>query len=57
MNKKEFEKYLDSLELNKKEYCIEAQNWNLVYAGKSKFPFNEIVGYKHTDLMDKEILK
>ena len=41
----------------KKEYCIEAQNWNLVYAGKSRFPFNEIVGYKHTDLMDKEILK
>ena len=22
MNKKEFEKYLDSLELDKKEYCI-----------------------------------
>lgn len=41
----------------KKEYCIEAQNWNLVYAGKSRFPFNEIVGYKHTDLMDKEILR
>lgn len=41
----------------KKNYCIEAQNWNLVYAGKSRFPFNEIVGYKHTDLMDREILK
>ena len=40
----------------KKDYCVEAQNWNLVYAGKSRFPFNEIVGYKHTDLMDKEIL-
>ena len=39
----------------KKEYCVEAQNWNLVYAGKSRFPFNEIVGYKHTELMDKEI--
>lgn len=39
----------------KKEYCVEAQNWNLVYAGKSRFPFNEIVDYKHTDLMDKEI--
>ena len=41
----------------KKNYCIEAQNWNLVYAGKSRFPFNEIVGYKNTDKMDKEILK
>lgn len=41
----------------KKDFCIEAQNWNLVYAGKSRFPFNEIVGYKQTDLMDKEILK
>ena len=56
-------KVLDSSVFNrsakdfKKEYCIEAQNWNLVYAGKSRFPFNEIVGYKHTDLMDKEILK
>ena len=56
-------KVLDSAIFNrsakdfKKEYCVEAQNWNLVYAGKSRFPFNEIVGYKHTDLMDKEILK
>ena len=41
----------------KKEFCVEAQNWNLVYAGKSRFPFNEIVGYKNTELMDKEILK
>ena len=40
----------------KKNYCIEAQNWNLVYAGKSRFPFNEIVGYKQTDLMDEEIV-
>ena len=40
----------------KKEFCIEAQNWNLVYAGKSRFPFNEIVGYKQTDIMDNEIL-
>ena len=40
----------------KKDYCIEAQNWNLVYAGKSRFPFNEIVGYKHTEEMDKEVL-
>lgn len=40
----------------KKEYCIEAQNWNLVYAGKSRFPFNEIVGYKQTDVMDAEVL-
>ena len=40
----------------KKEYCVESQNWNLVFAGKSRFPFNEIVGYKHTDLMDEEIM-
>ena len=40
----------------KKNYCMEAQNWNLVYAGKARFPFNEIVGYKHEDEMDKEIL-
>lgn len=40
----------------KQDFCIEAQNWNLVYAGKSRFPFNEIVGYKNTELMDKEIL-
>ena len=40
----------------KKDYCLEAQNWNLVYAGKSRFPFNEIVGYKKTDVMDEEIL-
>lgn len=39
----------------KKDYCIEEQNWNLVFAGKSRFPFNEITGYKQTDLMDKEI--
>ena len=41
----------------KNEYCIEAANYNLVYAGKARFPFNEIVGYKHVELMDKEILK
>lgn len=41
----------------KKNFCIEAQNWNLVYSGKSRFPFNEIVGYKQTELMDNEILK
>ena len=40
----------------KKEYCIEAANYNLVYAGKARFPYNEIVGYKNTDLMDKDIL-
>lgn len=39
----------------KQEFCIESQNFNLVFAGKSRFPFNEIVGYKHIDLMDKEI--
>lgn len=41
----------------KKDYCIEAANYNLVYAGKARFPFHEIVGYKNTDLMDKEILR
>ena len=41
----------------KREYCVEAANYNLVYAGKARFPFNEIVGYNHTDIMDKEILK
>ena len=41
----------------KKNFCVEAQNWNLVYAGKSRFPFNEIVGYRNTDIMDKEVLK
>ena len=39
----------------KREYCIEAANYNLVYAGKARFPFNEIVGYRHTEEMDKEI--
>lgn len=41
----------------KKEFCVEAQNFNLVYAGKSRFPFNEIVDYKQTDVMDEEISK
>ena len=41
----------------KKEFCIEAPNYNLVYAGRARFPFNEIVGYNHTDIMDNEILK
>ena len=41
----------------KQRYCIEESNWNLVYAGKARFPFNEIVGYKNTDEMDMEIKK
>ena len=41
----------------KKEYCVEAANYNLVYAGKARFPYNEIIGYKHTEEMDREILK
>ena len=41
----------------KREFCIEAPNFNLVYSGSARFPFNEIVGYKHVDLMDREILK
>ena len=40
----------------KRDYCIEAANYNLVFAGKSRFPFNEIVGYRQTDVMDKEVL-
>lgn len=40
----------------KKEFCIEEQNWSLVYAGKTRFPFNEITNYINTDIMDKEIL-
>ena len=41
----------------KKDYCVEAQNFNLVYAGKARFPFNEIVGYKQIEKMDAEIKK
>ena len=39
----------------KKTYCIEAANYNLVYAGKARFPFNEIVGYKQVDVMEGAI--
>ena len=39
----------------KNQFCIEQLNYNMVYSGKSRFPFNEIVGYKQTDVMDKEI--
>lgn len=41
----------------KQKYCIEAQNWNLVRAGKARFPFNEIVGYRETEKMDEEVKK
>ena len=41
----------------KQKYCIEAQNWNLVRAGKARFPFNEIVGYREIEKMDAEIKK
>lgn len=41
----------------KKTYCVEAANYNLVYAGKARFPFNEIVGYKQVDVMEDEITK
>ena len=41
----------------KQKYCIEAQNWNLVRAGKARFPFNEIVGFRETEKMDEEIKK
>lgn len=40
----------------KQQYCVEAANYNLVYAGKARFPFNEIVSYKQVETMDKEIL-
>ena len=39
----------------KQRFCIEAQNWNLVRAGKARFPFNEIVGYRETEKMDVAI--
>ena len=39
----------------KQRFCIEAQNWNLVRTGKARFPFNEIVGYRETEKMDKAI--
>lgn len=39
----------------KQRFCIEAQNWNLVRAGKARFPFNEIVGYRETEKMDKAV--
>lgn len=41
----------------KQRYCVEAANYNLVYAGKARFPYNEIVGYKNTADMDMEIKK
>lgn len=40
----------------KKTYCIEAANYNMVYAGKARFPFNEIVGYRQVDVMENEII-
>ena len=39
----------------KQRFCVEAQNWNLVRAGKARFPFNEIVGYRETEKMDEAI--
>ena len=39
----------------KQKYCIEAQNWNLVRAGKARFPFNEIVGYREIEKMDEAV--
>lgn len=41
----------------KQRYCVEAQNWSLVRAGKARFPFNEIVDYRETMRMDTEIKK
>lgn len=39
----------------KKKYCVEVPNYSLVYAGKARFPYNEIVDYLHTKDMDDEI--
>lgn len=39
----------------KQKYCVEAQNWSLVRTGKARFPFNEIVGYRDIEKMDREI--
>lgn len=39
----------------KQRFCVEAQNWNLVRAGKARFPFNEIVGYRETEKMDEAV--
>lgn len=56
-------KILDSAVFNtkakdfKRDYCIEEANYNMVFCGKSRFPYNEIVGYKNTERMDREILK
>jgi hypothetical protein len=41
----------------KQRYCIEEANFDMVYAGKARFPYNEIVGYKDTATMDMEIQK
>lgn len=40
----------------KREYCVEEANYNMVYAGKSRYPFNEITGYRQVDKMDKEVV-
>ena len=39
----------------KDNYCVEQPNYNLVFAGKARFPYNEIKDYKHKDEMDAEI--
>ena len=41
----------------KQKYCIEMPNWSLVRAGKSRFPFSEIIGYREIENMDAEIKK
>ena len=41
----------------KDKYCIEQANFDMVYAGRARFPYNEIVGYRHTEEMDTEIKK
>ena len=40
----------------KREFCIEEANYNMVYSGKARFPYNEIIGYRNKDMMDKDIL-
>lgn len=39
----------------KSVFCIEVANYSLVRTGKARFPFNEIIDYKYTEKMDKEI--
>lgn len=41
----------------KNKYCVESKNFSMVLAGKARFPYDEIVGYRNTAEMDAEIAK